>query len=205
MTRTRNLLSIGLAAAIVCLLASLRWTASIRTAHQRTVADELLELEEEYKQQVASRSREHRNELERAWGDAFAVSVKDPELTIEGMIQRAAESLVPQFRPRVCIDDFTAFDLTLHVPKDFDHGTIKLFLERAIPFLSRYLESVTFVTENRIRGVIDKFEIDHFTDWIQDESRFIAVIDGNWRGGQRTGVRVPEDRTPARSATSGIK
>lgn len=162
---------------------------------RRSGAKRFLEEKERQTQEIEALRLRQREELAAARGGGMDAFLKNPELSVTQMLCQAAAQLVPEWSPEVAAEDFTDFELTLHVPAGPLAAPMRAFLKTYLPAFSSYLAVIRLVGEDGTFGEIDRVEIGQAERWLDDDEGLAWAMTGYWRDDDAL-APDPEDTRP---------
>lgn len=147
-------------------------------------AERIAAEKERQAQEVEALRLRQQEELAEARGGGMDAFLKDPELSVTQMLCQAAAQLVPEWEPDVSVEDFTDFELALHVPPGPLSAPMRAFLKAYLPTFGPYLANIRLITGGGTFGEIDRVELAQAERWLDNDEWLAWVITGYWHGGE---------------------
>lgn len=157
-------------------------------------ADRVAAEKERQTKEIETLLLRQREELAAARGGGLDAFLKDPELSMTQMLCQAAAHLAPEWNPEVAAEDFTDFELTLHVPAGPLAAPMRAFLKSYLPAFGSYLAIIRLVSEGGTFGEVDRVEIRQAERWLNNDERLAWAMTGIWRDDEAPVADPTDDR-----------
>jgi hypothetical protein len=143
------------------------------TAHQRNLKQHEKEwAHREVDQQLAAhearvaQERRRREEWLKMMGGPRGVALKDPELTLTGMIEQlAAQCAPPGSRVHARVDRFTEFKVFIELPAPMQPAELAGMARSLLSHTAQYIHRLQFSHAGSLIGEIDRRRIESISDW----------------------------------------
>jgi hypothetical protein len=165
-----------------------RWQESqhkeLLAAHERNLATqkERFELEDvkfqiEARDAAVARQRRHAREFTAALGGSVNAALKNPDVTILGMLQELAHSCAGRGSfPHVAVDRFTEFTVLLDLSRRETNAALaeiaRCFLAHSAP----YVHSLRFSHRGAVLAQLDRRAIESIPDWAKTTSANVESL-----------------------------
>jgi hypothetical protein len=148
-------------------------TSQVLAAHQQVLKQHEKEwARREVDQQLAAhdarlaRQRRHREEWLAAMGGPPGVALKDPDLTLTGMIEELARQCAPLgSRAHARADRFSEFKVLIELPIPAERTNLAEVARLLLSYTAEYVHRLQFSHAGALLGEIDRRGIESISDW----------------------------------------
>jgi hypothetical protein len=114
---------------------------------------------------AVARERRHREEWLRAMGGPLGVALKDPGLTLTGMIEELARACAPGSRAHARAERFSEFNVFIELPVATERAALAEIARSLLAYTSEYVHRVQFSHAGALVGELDRRSIESISDW----------------------------------------
>jgi len=114
---------------------------------------------------AVARQRHHRDEWLAAMGGPLGVALKDPELTLTGMIEELARACAPGSRAHARAEHFTEFKVFIELPAVTERAALAEAVRALLAHTSAYVHRIQFSHAGALIGELDRRGIESIPDW----------------------------------------
>jgi len=114
---------------------------------------------------AVARERRHRDEWLAAMGGPLGVALRDPELTLTGMIEELARACAPGSRAHARAERFTEFKVFIELPAANERAALAEVARALLAQTSEYVHRIQFSHAGTLIGELDRRGIESIFDW----------------------------------------